>query len=95
MPTRVQYPRHAKFPPSGGEGRLCCTIFIALVLAILSCVTIIYSTAIIYLPSIKVLESNLQGPMTCTTTKTEMNVTGLKVSFLPMGAHLGPLCSFF
>lgn len=66
-----------QYPPQGGEGRICCTLFLAMLLSVLSVVTMIYATVIIYLPSLKVLESKLQGPKTCTTQKTEMKLNGL------------------
>lgn len=54
-------------PPQGGEKYLCLTLFLTMMMAVVSAVAIIYSIVIIYVPAKTVLESNLQGPKKCTT----------------------------
>ena len=67
-----------EYPPQGGEARLCFTVFVAMVLSIMSAVTIIYSTVIVYFPALKVLESNMQGQKICTSLKVERRLQGAK-----------------
>ena len=67
-----------QYPPQGGEARICCTLFIAMLLFVLSCVTMIYSTVIIYIPSMAILKSNLEGGKMCTTLSTRRHVSGLE-----------------
>ena len=63
-----------QYPPQGGEGRICLTIFCSMVISILSAVTIIYSSVIVYIPALKVLEANFTGDKMCTTILTQRNL---------------------
>ena len=63
-----------KNPPQGGEKFLCITLFVTMFLSVVSTVAIIYSVVIIYLPSKKVMESNMIGPVMCTTLANERNI---------------------
>ena len=63
-----------KNPPQGGEKYLCITLFLTMILSVVSTVAIIYSVVIIYLPSKKVLESQMIGPVMCTTVSNERNI---------------------
>ena len=44
-------------PPQGGEKYLCLTLFLTMMMAVVSAVAIIYSIVIIYVPAKTVLES--------------------------------------
>ena len=63
-----------KNPPQGGEKYLCITLFLTMILSVVSTVAIIYSVVIIYLPSKEVLESKMMGPVMCTTLSNERNI---------------------
>ena len=63
-----------KIPPQGGEKYLCITLFLTMILSVVSTVAIIYSVVIIYLPSKKVLESKMMGPVMCTTLSNDRNI---------------------
>lgn len=65
-------------PPQGGEKYLCLTLFCTMMLAVVSAVAIIYSIVIIYVPSKIVLESNLTGPIMCTTLSSERKIVGIE-----------------
>ena len=65
-------------PPQGGEKYLCLTIFITMMLSVVSAVAIIYSIVIVYVPSKNVLESNFKGPTMCTTLKLEKDLVGIE-----------------
>ena len=56
-----------KNPPQGGEKYLCLTLFCTMMLSVMSAVAVIYAIVIVYVPSKRVLESNLSGPKMCTT----------------------------
>ena len=61
-------------PPQGGEKYLCLTLFLTMMMAVVSAVAIIYSIVIIYVPAKTVLESNLQGPKKCTTITMDRDI---------------------
>jgi len=61
-------------PPQGGEKYLCLTLFLTMFLSVVSAVAIIYSIVIIYLPSKIVLESNITGPVMCTTLSNTRDI---------------------
>ena len=63
-----------KIPPQGGEKHLCITLFLTMILSVVSTVAIIYSVVIIYLPSKMVLESQMIGPVMCTTLSNARNI---------------------
>ncbi|TRY79645.1 hypothetical protein TCAL_12607 [Tigriopus californicus] len=65
-----------QYPPQGGEKRLCLTLFCTMMLSVLSAVAIIYSIVIVYIPSLDVLGSTLQGPKMCTTLELKGNLSG-------------------
>ena len=67
-----------QYPPQGGEKRLCLTLFCTMMLSVISAVAIIYSIVIIYIPSVNVLQSRLDGPKMCTTLSKEGNLTGIE-----------------
>lgn len=67
-----------KNPPQGGEKYLCLTIFITMMLSVVSAVAIIYSIVIVYVPSKNVLESNFEGPTMCTTLRLEKDLVGIE-----------------
>ena len=64
-------------PPQGGEKYLCLTLFFTMMLSVVSAVAIIYSIVIIYVPSKIVLESNITGPVMCTTLSMERDIVGI------------------
>jgi hypothetical protein len=66
------------YPPQGGEKHLCFTLFVTMMMSVVSAVAIIYAIVIIYLPAKVVLESSLQGPKMCTTLSLEGNLTGIE-----------------
>ena len=61
-------------PPQGGEKYLCLTLFLTMALSVVSAVICIYSIVIIYVPSKIVLESNITGPVMCTTLTNVRNI---------------------
>jgi len=61
-------------PPQAGEKYLCLTLFLSMVFSVWAAVAIIYSIVIIYLPSKTVLESNITGPVMCTTLSNTRNI---------------------
>ena len=63
-----------KNPPQGGEKYLCITLFLTMILSVVSTVAIIYSVVIIYIPSKQVLKSKMMGPVMCTTLSNERNI---------------------
>jgi len=67
-----------KNPPQGGEKYLCLTLFLTMMLAVVSAVAIIYSIVIVYVPAKTVLDSNLQGPKMCTSLSMAQEVTGVE-----------------
>ena len=50
-----------------------------MMLSVMSAVGIIYSIVIIYVPSKRVLESNLQGPLMCTTLELQKDLVGNEI----------------
>lgn len=67
-----------KNPPQGGEKYLCLTLFCTMMLSVVSAVAIIYSIVIIYVPSKIVLESNMTGPIMCTTLSNERDIDSIE-----------------
>ena len=68
-----------KNPPQGGEKYLCLTLFCTMMLSVMSAVACIYAIVIIYVPSKRVLESNLKvNPIKCTTTSMVQNIVGIE-----------------
>ena len=67
-----------KNPPQGGEKYLCLTLFCTMMLSVMSAVAVIYAIVIIYVPSKRVLESNLEGPKMCTTLNMQENIVGVE-----------------
>ena len=67
-----------KNPPQGGEKYLCLTIFITMMLSVVSAGGLIYSIVIVYVPSKNVLESNFEGPTMCTTLRLEKDLVGIE-----------------
>ena len=67
-----------KNPPQGGEKCLCLTMFLTMMLSVVSAVAIIYSIVIVYIPSKIVLESNITGPVMCTTLANERDIVGIE-----------------
>ena len=67
-----------KNPPQGGEKYLCLTMFCTMLLSVVSAVAIIYSIVIVYIPSKIVLESNITGPVMCTTLSEARNIDSPK-----------------
>jgi len=65
-------------PPQGGEKYLCLTLFLTMMLAVVSAVAMIYSIVIVYVPAKTVLESNLQGPKMCTTLSMGKDIEGVE-----------------
>jgi len=65
-----------KLPPQGGEKWLCLGMFLTIMFSVVMVVTLIYSTVIIYLPSIEEMTTNIVGPKRCTTTLVQRNITG-------------------
>jgi len=67
-----------QYPPQGGEGRLCLSLALAFLLSVLSAVTVIYSTVMVYAPALKEIESGFRDGETkiCTTRKAELNLQG-------------------
>ncbi len=64
-------------PPQAGEKRLCQSLFLTMLLSVISAVGVIYSTVIIYAPAYRELTANMeQFPKMCTTLKKEGNITG-------------------
>ncbi len=47
-------------PPQAGEKRLCQSLFLTMLLAVISAVAVIYSTVIIYKPSFIELTASLE-----------------------------------
>ena len=68
-----------KNPPQGGEKYLCLTLFCTMMLSVMSAVAVIYAIVIIYVPSKRVLESNLSGPKMCTTLSMQRNLVGVDI----------------
>ena len=68
-----------KNPPQGGEQYLCLTLFCTMMLSVMSAVAIIYAIVIVYVPSKKVLESNLTGPKMCTTLSMQKDLVGVEI----------------
>lgn len=66
----------AEYPPQGGECWICCSVFVSLLLVVLSIVTMIYGTVIVYIPSLQVLSSDLKDGFVCTTMSSEMKLKG-------------------
>ena len=54
------------------------TLFLTMMLAVVSAVAIIYSIVIVYVPAKTVLDSNLQGPKMCTSLSMAQEVTGVE-----------------
>ena len=50
-----------QYPPQAGEKRLCISLFLTMMMSVVSAVIIIYCIVIIYIPAKIVLESNLTG----------------------------------
>lgn len=67
-----------KNPPQGGEKYLCLTMFCTMMLSVVSAVAIIYSIVIIYVPSKIVLESNITGPVMCTTLSNVRDIDSVE-----------------
>lgn len=67
-----------KNPPQGGEKYICLTLFLTMMMSVVSAVAMIYSIVIIYLPSKAVLESNITGPAMCTTLSLERNIDSIE-----------------
>ena len=65
-------------PPQGGEKYICLTLFLTMMMSVVSAVAMIYSIVIIYLPSKAVLESNITGPAMCTTLSLERNIDSIE-----------------
>ncbi|TRY73043.1 hypothetical protein TCAL_03339 [Tigriopus californicus] len=68
--------KKSEYPPQGGECWICCSVFISLLLVVLSAVTMIYGTVIVYIPSLQVLNSDLKNGFVCTTMSSQMNLRG-------------------
>ena len=68
-----------KNPPQGGEKYLCLTLFCTMMCSIMSAVAIIYAIVIVYVPAKTELESNLTGPVQCTTLSLQANLVGVDV----------------
>jgi hypothetical protein len=68
-----------KNPPQGGEKYICLSLFCTMMLSVMSAVAIIYAIVIVYVPSVKVLESNLTGPTMCSTLSMQKNLVGVEV----------------
>lgn len=66
-----------KLPPQGGEKWLCISNFLFMMFSIFCTVSVIYCIFMIYLPSVKELQTNFQGPKRCTTTFVDRNITSL------------------
>merc|ERR1719323_2440956 len=49
-----------------------------MMLSVMSAVAVIYAIVIIYVPSKRVLESNLEGPKMCTTLNMQENIVGVE-----------------
>ena len=64
-------------PPQGGEKWLCLGMFLMLMFCVIAIVVAIYCIVIIYIPSMKELDSNISDKaMRCTTTNVQRNITG-------------------
>jgi hypothetical protein len=56
-------------PPQGGEAKICFTMFISLVLSILSAVTMLYATVIIYKPSMQEIKYEISKVLAAKTAQ--------------------------
>ena len=66
-----------KLPPQGGEKWLCLGMFLMLMFSVVMVVSAIYCIVIIYIPSMRELDSNIiREAKRCTTTQVERNITG-------------------
>lgn len=64
-------------PPQGGEKWLCLGMFLMLLFSVTMVVTAIYCIWVIYIPSVKEMNSKiLRDPKRCTTTEVKRNITG-------------------
>ena len=62
-----------QYPPQGGEARICVTLCVSMVLAVLSAVTIIYATVIVYTPALDELDANLQVRKGCVSVNQRLS----------------------
>ena len=92
---RALWRKHPKpeFPPQGGEARICLTLFLAMLMSVMSAVTMIYATVIVYKPAMKILRANLTGPKRCVTLSTQRCTThshqiNRKISFGIINGYL-------